>query len=364
MPITVNVESAQANLYQYLNQLDDGSLDKVIVQDAEVDLFEIVTEAVFTAADSAGAADAEIDVVSAYSGSPATDTTALYKLIKNMRNRQAAPDAQKGAGTITTVAKAAMNDSVAATGTITTVAGGSLVDGETFTLEDTLGNVVVFEFDDNASVSESPTLRQVVFGGGDSADTVRDTIITAITGSALEITASDGGAATVSLVQDNKTTSGNNAILETVANTGFVVAGFTGGTEPETVTLTTADGTVVVFEFDEQGDGVEAGNIQVDISGDTSGPDIAVTLGGVLDANGFVTDVSTNVVTVTQVDPGTGGNTAIGETVADGSFLVTGFAGGTDADVSGGVIGLKNSKNDTDVRAYMVPSDHAAAIGL
>ena len=106
MPITVTVESAQANLYQYLNQLDAGTIDKLIATDrGGVNLCQIVTAAVYEAADPGGSAGAEVDVVTAYSGSPGVNTKSLYRMIKKMRDRQAGPDAQKGVGTITAVAK-------------------------------------------------------------------------------------------------------------------------------------------------------------------------------------------------------------------------------------------------------------------
>ncbi len=120
---------------------------------------------------------------------------------------------------------------VAATGTITTVAGASLVDGETFVLNDGINAAVTFEFDNNASVVPTATLRAVAFTAGDSADTVRDTIIAAVTAApTLAISAVSGGAATVSLTNDNVGYFGNKTITETVANVGFVVAGMSGGT--------------------------------------------------------------------------------------------------------------------------------------
>lgn len=249
MPITVSIENAQANLYQYLNQLDDGSLDKVIVNDGSTigaaELLQIVTAAVYEAADPGAAAGVETDVVTAYSGSPSVQTKALYKMTKNMRSRQAAPDAQKGVGQITVVAFANLIDT-------------------------------------------------------------------------------------------------------------------------ETVTLTDAGGNAIEFEFDTLGNGIVGAGVQVNVSGDTTANDVAVTLAAVIDARAeFVSPVPGGaVVGVTQADPGVGGNTAIAEAVADAGFTVTGFAGGTDANAAGGVIGLKNSKNDAAIRAYMVPADHAAAIGL
>jgi hypothetical protein len=116
------------------------------------------------------------------------------------------------------------------TGTITTVAGSLLVDGETFVLNDGVNPAVTFEFDSNASVVQSNTLRAVAFTGGDTANTVRDTIITAVsTAPVLNITATSGGASLVNLVNDTTGHAGNVVITETVAAGGFIVAGMLGG---------------------------------------------------------------------------------------------------------------------------------------
>jgi hypothetical protein len=117
---------------------------------------------------------------------------------------------------------------VAATGSITTIAGASLVDGETFTLNDGINAATIFEFDSGGGVT--PGNVAVAFTGGDSADVVRDSIIAAVNGvgAGLLITASNGGAATVTLTRDNVGYY-NIAITETVANVGFVVSGMSGG---------------------------------------------------------------------------------------------------------------------------------------
>ena len=116
---------------------------------------------------------------------------------------------------------------VFATGSITTVAVASLVDGETVTIGDGVTSEV-FEFDvagdgvagGNISVDVSTLV---------TANDVRDALITAINGTGLEITASNGGAALVNLVADNYGTGPNVAITETVVNAGFVVSGMAGG---------------------------------------------------------------------------------------------------------------------------------------
>ena len=80
--------------------------------------------------------------------------------------------------------------STAATGTITCVAGVSLVDGETFTINDGVNAAVVFEFDSNGIVT--PGRVGVTFTGAYTAGQVRDAVIAAINGvgATLAITAS------------------------------------------------------------------------------------------------------------------------------------------------------------------------------
>lgn len=116
-----------------------------------------------------------------------------------------------------------------ATGTITTIAQASLVDTETFTLDDGVNTPTVFEFD---VVPNGVTPGNVVVdvSGDTTADDVRDTIIAAINGvSTLDISAVTGGAATVNLQNDLGGTAGNTTSSETVANAGFIVTNMTGG---------------------------------------------------------------------------------------------------------------------------------------
>lgn len=61
--------------------------------------------------------------------------------------------------------------------------GDQLVDGETFTITDTAGTAVTFEFDNNGAVGTGN--RTVTFASGDSAATIAGRIATSINGSAL-----------------------------------------------------------------------------------------------------------------------------------------------------------------------------------
>lgn len=118
---------------------------------------------------------------------------------------------------------------VAATGSITAVGGASLVDGETFTLNDGANSPTIFEFDSGGGVTGGHTA--VSFTGGDSAATVAASIRAAINGvgAGLAITAAAPIGAVVGLTNDATGTLGNHAITETVANGGFTVTGMSGG---------------------------------------------------------------------------------------------------------------------------------------
>lgn len=121
-------------------------------------------------------------------------------------------------------------DSAAATVTV--------LDGETVVLDDGTNPAVTFEFDTDTSVVETDTLRAVDVSAALSDDDVKSALISAINGApTLDITASDGGAGIVSLVNDAIGAAGNVAIAETVVSANFVVTGMTGGLDADRVQL-------------------------------------------------------------------------------------------------------------------------------
>jgi hypothetical protein len=132
------------------------------------------------------------------------------------RNRYEAGIAFRGGGT-------------QATGTITTIAKASLVDGQTFTVDDGVNPPVTFEFDDNGVWN--PLNVRINIVPLVTADDVRDAIIAAINsvGDTLLMSAIDGGAATVDLTQDIGGSQGNTTQSETVVNPGFIITDMTGG---------------------------------------------------------------------------------------------------------------------------------------
>lgn len=113
----------------------------------------------------------------------------------------------------------------------------SIPEGSTFTLNDGVNPAVVFEFDSDASVVETPTLRRVDITGATSADLVQDAIESAINGAptlAIAATENVGDTSWTDLVNDANGTLGNNAILFDVPDllgSGLVFAGMEGGVD-------------------------------------------------------------------------------------------------------------------------------------
>lgn len=379
MPITVSVEAAQANFYQYLNQLDDALIDKVIVNDGAVELCQLVTAAVFEAADPGGSGAAIADLVGAYSISPSSQGKSLYRVIKRMRDLQTDAVAQTAAGSITCVAQA------------------SIVDAEKVEITDAGGTLYTFYFNQTGGYTPGGGYDAVNLEVDISGDTTDADVATTLAGviDGTVFTAPAPAAAVIAVTQSDPGAAGNVALTENVVNAGFLVSGFAGGTDGgdvvaltaagtitcvvqaniidgEVVVLTNLSGVTYTFHFNQAGaytppGGYDAFNLEVDISGDTTAANVATTLAGVIDGTGGMAAPAPGaaIVAVTQNYPGAAGNNTITETVVDAGFTVTGFVGGQDAIAAPGtVVGLKNSKNDAAYRAYLVPADHAAAIGL
>lgn len=120
---------------------------------------------------------------------------------------------------------------VQATGSITTVVAANIVEGETFFLNDGINAETEFVFDKGTL---TPGAGQVVvdISGDTTADEVKTTLIGVITGvgSSLLITATDGGANTVTLTHDRFTATGNvTPTADTVTDGGFVVTAMASG---------------------------------------------------------------------------------------------------------------------------------------
>lgn len=118
-----------------------------------------------------------------------------------------------------------------ATGSVVCVAGSALVDGQTLIIDDG-DTTVTFEFNNDAAVSGGHT--SVPFTAMSTAEAVRDALVSLINASALHITATASGAATILLVNDIGGSEGNVAITETVMNAGFIATGMSNGAESST----------------------------------------------------------------------------------------------------------------------------------
>jgi hypothetical protein len=326
----------------------------------------MVTLATYDAADPGGAAHATEDIIATFSSSPAVYKAPLYRIIKQMRDRQAAGDAVKATGNLL----------VPATG------GAVILDTETFTLTNTAAVATVFEFD-LAGGGVTPPNVAVVYTGAETDVALAGLMQAAIVGAGINITAAVNSVAATGTL--NIPAAGGAAFLDT-----------------ETFTLTNAAATATVFELDLAGGGVTPPNVAVVYTGAESQSAMASLIAGVINTaaiditatptatsvqltqgtagaagNNAITETVADAgftvvgflggqasVDVTQIDPGVAGNVTITETVADGGFIVSGFAGGIDAGAAGGIITLKYSKNDADPVVVLVPQDHATLIGL
>jgi len=131
-----------------------------------------------------------------------------------------------------------VEDGIPAHGAVQFVTKAELVDGETFVLPDGTNPAVTFYFDVSGSYvppsGYDATNVRVDVSGDTTADEVAATAKTAINGAAaLDITAGTietGGL--LRLENDAGGTTGNQAITETVADTGFAAYGMVGGGVP------------------------------------------------------------------------------------------------------------------------------------
>lgn len=106
--------------------------------------------------------------------------------------------------------------------------------------------------------------------------------------------------------------------------------------DAETFTLNDGINAAKVFEFDKAGDGVTAGRVAVDITGNpnlaTVGARIAVAINSQPQASFQIRAVDNGDGTVTLINqvPGTQGNQSSSETVANAGFVLTAMAGAVD----------------------------------
>jgi hypothetical protein len=268
---------------------------------------------------------------------------------------------------------------------IAVVAKANLVDGETLTISDGL-RTEVFEFD-VAGDGVVAGRVQVNVSADVTAEDVEARLITAINGTSLAVTASNGGAGVVAVLRDSV---GFLSADDTVADDAFtvtsvtaaggqmvaysmeldsrgqprtltwdnetpllasrqspkivvddsskycwVLGGLVGSPEiditvvakaslADTDTLTISDGIVTkVFEFDTAGDGVTSGRVQVNVSTDVTAEDVEARL---------ITAINNTTLDVTAANSGAGkvavsrdtpGTLVITESVINAGFTVT-----------------------------------------
>ena len=106
---------------------------------------------------------------------------------------------------------------------------GLPIDGETIILDDGVNPPVTYEFDGDASVTDTATLQGVLIGASATATiaTLIALINTPTAGATLDITASAGAGDSADLVNDVAGVAGNAPIVEAATNT--TATGMTGG---------------------------------------------------------------------------------------------------------------------------------------
>jgi hypothetical protein len=113
-----------------------------------------------------------------------------------------------------------------ATGLIVAVVASSIVDTDGFTIDDGLGTTASFEFDSDDDVV--PGHLPILLSGSESSSIVATRIRNAIETSDLQIDATTQGAL-VFLVHQFATSLGNQTMLESVNDEGFLVMGMASG---------------------------------------------------------------------------------------------------------------------------------------
>lgn len=115
--------------------------------------------------------------------------------------------------------------------TLTTVAAGLLVDGDSVIVDDGWGKRAYIEFDTDGKATDAvrggpiggPLNKILIALAAQTADQIRDALVTAIAGAGLDATVTGAVAATVNITA-NRAGAGKLRASENVANAGFTVA--------------------------------------------------------------------------------------------------------------------------------------------
>lgn len=240
----------------------------------------------------------------------------------------------------------------AATGTL--VLGGQPADGDEFVISD--GSIAVtFEFDSDASVTESPTLRRVVIGAtlGDTLTNLQNAINSSAFTFAITAGAPTGGD-TVPLTNDNLGIAGNQAITEPVnVSTNLSSTGMSGGDD---LSVTGGNVGVVVGATSQ----ASRDNLLAAIN----------AVGAALAISGTASGVDT--ILLENDSPGAAGNVAIIDSLTN--VTVLGMSGGADAGVGGGNVAVSvgasaaatalNLRNAVNAQSFAVTATISGATVL
>lgn len=117
-----------------------------------------------------------------------------------------------------------------ARGVVVCIAGNLINEGEHIYLPDGYGNAYTLEFVKTSQARAGNVAVQI--SNGDTAAQVRDKLIAVIRDlEPFRVSAFENATAQIDLIHNEEGVQGNVAITETVANTGFLVLGLTGGAE-------------------------------------------------------------------------------------------------------------------------------------
>lgn len=203
---------------------------------------------------------------------------------------------------------------IAASGTVDFT--GQPADGGSIQINDGVNPAVTFEFDSNASVVESSTLRQVIIGGSTAATVTA--LINAINAApTLAVTASPGTGTQALVVNDTAGTVGNQAIVD--AATNLTVTGLSGGLNAGTVS-----GSNIAVSI-----GVNATATALNLRNAINAQETALL--SAVHASIETAASNPTVRVINTVAHGADGNVTITESTGGVRISPTGFSGGVDA---------------------------------
>ena len=163
------------------------------------------------------------------------------------------------------------------------IGGSGLRDGTTITILDDNGVRQFFEFDDPVVNNglRNPNANLVTYSSADDVDTLSNNLVAVINAAGIGITASYAGAGQVSLGRIDAARVEAPVILQLPTLGGAVIA------DEVTVTLTAADGTPFVFEFDSNLSPSDPSNLVVNFTPADNVDTIADNLVALINGSGL-----------------------------------------------------------------------------